>query len=141
MKKIVCFVLMAVLLVTPVYASDIDLSSLSDEELQELQARVGEEITNRELSESVILQVGTYYVGTDIAPGSYIFSDAETDGTEGSWLLLYENEEKMKDYSWFGNEVIEKGDSARVSLSDGQILKVTKSPAFVIQAPTALFES
>ena len=69
MKKLI--VLFVILLMTcPAIASDIDLSSMSDEDLKALKMEVDLELYSRENAETITLYKGVYVVGSDIEPGS-----------------------------------------------------------------------
>ena len=55
-------------------AEGIDISTLSDDELVALMARVQEEIVARHIEGTANLAGGTYIVGKDIPAGSYIYT-------------------------------------------------------------------
>lgn len=57
------------LVATPVMASDIDLASMSTEDLVALKDSINEEIVNR--GGDNIIGEGTYVVGTDIKAGNF----------------------------------------------------------------------
>ena len=55
-------------------AEGIDISTLSDDELVALMARVQEVIVSRHIEGTANLAGGTYIVGKDIPAGSYIYT-------------------------------------------------------------------
>ena len=55
MKKIACIILATALFAMPVYAADIDRTSMSDEELLDIQTRADEETSNSSLEVSAVL--------------------------------------------------------------------------------------
>ena len=55
-------------------AEGIDISTLSDDELVALMARVQEEIVARHIEGTANLAGGTYIVGKDVPAGSYIYT-------------------------------------------------------------------
>lgn len=55
-------------------AEGIDISTLSDDELVALMARVQEEIVARHIEGTANLAGGTYIAGKDIPAGSYIYT-------------------------------------------------------------------
>lgn len=93
------------------FASDIDISSLGDDQLKQLYEEVREEMVTRGLpvSKEISLREGKFIVGEDILPGSYTITCQETDG------------EKIGDaYSSLGNAIdsLDAEDSGAGSLMD-----------------------
>lgn len=70
-----------------------DLASLSVEDLLKLQSGIGEELYKRE--QSAVLTAGSYLVGRDIAPGSYLLTpyNSNPDYLGWSWdYAIYRND-------------------------------------------------
>ena len=64
------------------FASDIDISSLGDDQLKQLYENVKAEMVTRGLpvSKEITLREGKFIVGEDILPGTYTITCRETDG-------------------------------------------------------------
>ena len=97
MKKIAGIILAAALFAMPVYAADIDIASLSDEELQELQTDILEELSDRASETSGILTGGDYTGGKDIKAGRYIFTLPEESEDHAALVCLFANKEDTED--------------------------------------------
>ena len=85
MKRIVrtvITVICALMMGITALASDIDLSSLGDDQLKQLYEDVRAEMVNRNLpiSKEITLREGKFVVGEDILPGTYTITCRETDG-------------------------------------------------------------
>ena len=76
MRKVmaILFVLVITACSNPSLAEGIDISSLSDDALVALMARVQEEIVARHIEGTANLARGTYIAGKDIPAGSYIYT-------------------------------------------------------------------
>ena len=76
MRKVmaILFVLVIIACSSLSLAEGIDISTLSDDELVALMARVQEEIIARHIEGTANLAGGTYIVGKDIPAGSYIYT-------------------------------------------------------------------
>lgn len=76
MKKVMAVLFALVIMVCSSFsiAEGIDISTLSDDELVALMARVQEEIVSRHIEGTANLAGGTYIVGKDIPAGSYIYT-------------------------------------------------------------------
>ena len=75
MRKVmaILFVLVIIACSSLSLAEGIDISTLSDDELVALMARVQEEIVARHIEGTANLAGGTYIAGKDIPAGSYIY--------------------------------------------------------------------
>ena len=139
MKKIVCLILAVLLLTVPVYAADVDLDSLTDDELQELQARVNEAVNQRGLNGAAILPRGNYYIGKDIAAGTYVVMDGDLTDDDFTQLMFYDSEEDVQKRKGHDSRLANAGESIRVDLPDGLIMNVDYSPALFMVAPKLPF--
>ena len=76
MRKVmaILFVLVIMACSNPSLAEGIDISTLSDDALVALMARVQEEIVARHIEGTANLAGGTYIAGKDIPAGSYIYT-------------------------------------------------------------------
>lgn len=101
MRRILC-VLLAVLTLAlaacPAFASAVDLSGMTDDELLELQEALSAEIVSRGIHLTAELPKGKYIVGRDIPAGAYIYTclaagddwgnvTVYADGGDGDQLL------------------------------------------------------
>ena len=77
MKKIVCVLLTWVILVAPAFASEIDFSSYSVEELIQIRDEVDTALFEKD--GLILAEVGKYVVGTDIGAGSYVLKPYPVD--------------------------------------------------------------
>lgn len=92
MKRIIPVVLAFCLIFgTFAYAEEIDLASLSTEELLQLRTDLTDELFNRD--EGVLLVEGKYVVGKDIAPGAYTVVECEDDTWSRLTVYLTESSE------------------------------------------------
>lgn len=76
MKKVMAVLFALVIMACSSFsiAEGIDISTLSDDELVALMARVQEEIVARHIEGTANLAGGTYIVGKDFPAGSYIYT-------------------------------------------------------------------
>ena len=125
MKKIAGIILAAALFAMPVYAADIDIASLSDEELQELQTDILEELSDRASETSGILTGGDYTGGKDIKAGRYIFTLPEESEDHAALVCLFANKEDTED----SDKELESGwvderNNLCFAIADGQVLRI-----------------
>lgn len=119
MKKLfVSIVLCSALFVTPVRAADIDLSSMTLEELEDLKNQVEAEIIAKGGGE--IIGAGLYEAGKDIKAEDYqLISDEE----KGSTIILFPSKEAAdSDSQYIVYESISGGEEITISLKDGYVL-------------------
>ena len=137
MKKIACIILATALFAMPVYAADIDRTSMSDEELLDIQTRADEETSNSSLEVSAVLSGGKYVGGEDIKTGRYVFTPVQT--RESSLIYLYDN---MDDCANDENELesgwVSKHENMSFYISDGQVL-VIREDVVATLAPARLY--
>lgn len=81
MKKWLGLIIIALLLLTPVFAKTalavsetIDLAALSDEEVVSLLDQVNNEIVKRGIEKTATLSKGAYIAGVDIPVGKYVYT-------------------------------------------------------------------
>lgn len=78
MKRLLCAVIAALMIVPVSFAEGIDLTSLSFEELRTLQARISQELATRPEWKAVEVPAGLYQVGVDIPAGEWCLKCGET---------------------------------------------------------------
>ena len=115
MKKIICIII--ILCVVPfVCMAETDLSSMSYNELVELNHKLTEEIISRPEWKEVVVPSGTWVVGDDIPVGSYSISPGESGGfievrRSGKTIMNQGIRDKNDAYGKF---VFLKGDYIRI---------------------------
>lgn len=153
MKKLFCLSLVFCLMFAiSAFASDIDLSSMSDEELLELKTNVDTEVSNRNLDGGFELPIGVYKIGTDIKAGSYVFYDLENledpvDKIYGieipvsriAYIEWYESEDDFANHENRDIEGIRPESPYRLSLDDNMVLEVTVKPVGIKEAESIPF--
>ena len=103
----------------------IDLKSMSDEELIELELAVREEISNRRDGTDFVLYPGNYIIGEDIASGRYILRPTKFLGYYDFGIVrVYEDRDSLNNEKTFEREMLYKNDEYSFSLKDGYILNV-----------------
>lgn len=130
---------LCLLITTPVMASDIDLTSMSTEDLVALKDSINTEIANR--GGDNVIGEGTYTVGTDIKSGN--FKVTPMKGYDGyTTFYVFKDSAEYEDYKG-GNydagdcvidlESYEEGnnDSGNLVLKDGEILYVYRGNAVI----------
>lgn len=134
MKRLfACIVLICVIVfATTVTAEEIDLTSLSTEDLIVLNDRINAELGAREAIGG-ILRDGDYVVGSDIAPGSYdvIYLDSNMARIH---VLVKSPDGKVFD----GGELAE-GDSIHITVADSDCISVGNGSLVLI--PTQMIGS
>lgn len=121
MKKLIIAVLIAVMI--PVIAlADVDLASMSFEELKALQQAINEEIVKRPEWKEVIVPSGKWIVGKDIPAGDYSIKPYG-----GGAFLTVENPE-----GGFGRLVVNQG----VRNSSNSIGKVILEEGYIVTVET-----
>ena len=133
MKKLICIIIAAVLFTVPAFA-EIDLSSLSFDELRQLQARISKELVTRPEWKSVPVPPGLYKIGLDIPAGEWQLTCYASEW--GSAYIAYGNTlnepgtEIVKPKEWTGYIYLEPADSWRskvtISLKEGYYIQIAE---------------
>ena len=132
MKKVLGIVLVVMLVITGMAFADeqtIDISKWDNDSLLALGEAIENEVTIRGLnSKKTNILSGTLRVGTDIPAGQYVLSMVPTS----EFPIIYvkdENDEKV-----ISQCSAEYGNPCMVSLSEGQLLKITWASAIAYKA-------
>lgn len=146
MKKrvgiILSVILASTMAMTPVYATEnIDLDSMSVEDLVALQKEISEKLEEKGEDENAwgIIPRGIYKVGTDIKAGNFEFIAYD----EGVSISTFDSEEGYEDYDTLDYDWLDydekTGDRDRISLklSDGQIVAIEYGSAFIKEVTNA----
>lgn len=116
-------------------ASDLDLTSMSLDDLISLRSEIDAEITTRlSSSASDIIYPGTYIVGTDIKPGTYLFTCV--DGEDQSEVFLDSIGGSADPDAGDIWEFISPGDTISLPLRDGATLSIDYAPGTLSIQPT-----
>ena len=111
MRKVMAVVFALVIMTCSSFsmAEGIDISTLSDDELVALMARVQEEIVARHVEGTANLAGGTYIVGKDIPAGSYIYT-CLASGEDWGNVTIYSEKGEGDQQFWEVVAASEDGD-------------------------------
>lgn len=90
-------------------AEEVELASLSDEQVAALLLRVQQEIVARHIEKTATLAGGSYIAGRDIPAGSYVYTCLATGDDWGS-VTIYSEEGDGKQLLW---EVVSAPDAGK----------------------------
>lgn len=121
MKKKLAIVLAGMMLSAGVAMADVDLKSMSFDELVDLQSQILEEAVSREEFKCVSVPSGEYTVGSDIPAGDYTI----TNSVKSAMVTLYVNGLESAYYLTSTDPVIGK-----LSLKDGDIVSTSSTLDF-----------
>lgn len=126
MRKIFALVIALTLLTVPLYtavAAEVDLSGMTDEELTILKQQLDAEMLDRGMVKTAEIPAGDYTIGVDIPQGDYELINEKVD--TGCIYNLYATQDDYKNGKDMGaNWPLGLNDSAKITLTDGQILSV-----------------
>ncbi len=125
MKKVFALILVIVFLLTAAMADTLDLSSLSYEQLRDLQRLISAEIVKRPEWKEVTVPGGEWVVGYDIPAGNYSISLYPG----ASYTNVFVWGEKKGDYSLGGGLLL----NSRVKVDDPKIGKVVLYTGNVVE--------
>lgn len=122
MKKFWIMLMMFVLGIgSSAFASGIDLSVLTDEELSALYTEVTQAIVDRKIEKTAHLESGKYIAGSDIPFGEYVLIIDNSDGKQGIYINYISPEDgESVNGAIYGGNVYRK----RINMIDGCILEV-----------------
>ena len=121
-RRFLCCLLVCLLLIPSAFASSVDLSSMSDDEIVALLTQVNNEIVSRGINKTAKLTQGGYIAGKDIPAGRYIFTSL-AKGDDWGNLTVKSDEGQGKLILW---EVISASDDPEtvfVTLNKGDKLE------------------
>lgn len=124
---------LCLLITTPVMASDIDLSSMSVEELTTLRDSVVQALADKN-GDNIISQ-GLYVVGTDIKATNFkvfYYGDSVDDGAYVNFYI-YDNKENYDNYASDSQILIyaDDKDGGILNLKEGQYVLVSGDSAVI----------
>lgn len=106
----------------------IDLSSMSEQELYELEIAIKEELASRDEFSEVVFFPGDYYVGKDIPAGDYIVHALENNDKNAR--VFYTDIENNETYD---KGLLWPGENQRFCIEDGNRIIVEKGSVVFIQ--------
>lgn len=133
MKKLVSILVLVFLVVSSAAAEDINLSSLSFDQLVQLQSRITMEIMQRNEWQEVTVPAGIYEVGKDIPAGTWSLEMADKGMCE---VLLYPNKAQSEQEFGFSlfdvvlSELLEKTTVGKLDMQNGNILQLSGNVIF-----------
>lgn len=126
-------IVVSLLVAAPVIASDIDLDSMSAEELTTLRDSVVQALANRS-GDNIITQ-GLYEVGTDIKATNFkvFYYDDNTDDTDCVNFYIYDSKEDYDNYTSDSQLLIYADDKGGgiLNLKEGQYVSVSTGSAII----------
>ena len=137
MKKLVVIFAILTMIVCGAYAEELDLESMSLDELVTLHRRLDAEIKERTActDESAPFYHGNYVVGQDIKAGTYAFTCTyKTEGHYDMAIYVYENAEAQENYERLNVIGLQVGDTGTFTVRDGNILSVQNGMGEIRQA-------
>lgn len=138
MKKAACVLILALSTLPICAAADVDLASMSYDELVELKQQVLMEIMQRDGSYSVTVPIGLWRVGVDIPEGVWLLSAENGRYTHVAYgPTIDENGNSMSKYTG-GNTgtFLSNGASWRLSASAGNYIYIEGCPVVFMPADT-----
>lgn len=134
MKKLLTLLLVLFFIPSLVYADLPDISSLTNDELIELNRLIQFTLFDKQLSDGVRVPQGTYTIGDDIPSGTYRIEII--DGT--GYYDVYSKEGGATIYSGLTGKPYNVTEIGKIKLEDGNILKIVNS-SFVFYPYTGIF--
>ena len=134
-KTLIALLVICTLFTTTVYASPVDLESMTTDELIELRNQVIQEINSRFSFDESKIYIGEYIVGQDIKAGDYIivFEKNENvvyksvEGPYGGTVDLYANQEDASRWKSCFSESYYFGEECYIKLKDGMVMSISYS--------------
>ena len=129
MKRCLGVLLAIVMLTVPALAEELDLSSMSTDELISLSNRVSSELKSRFSSDADAIAEGVYVVGRDIKSGAYEFTctsmrDVFIRSDVSVYVFPDEASLGDMDKAIQGAECLRIDDTIRLNLFDGMVLRI-----------------
>lgn len=136
MKRILVLTIAITLLIITPAIGEIDLQSMTDDELAALNQQIQTELFNRHAAGTgVLVPVGYYVVGEDLPAGRYQVIASEDDAVV-TFEVLYDLKRDFGNTYWLGS--VYGGTTANITLKEGYALRVN-SKAITLRLFTSLF--
>lgn len=139
MKKIlITLLVICTLFTTTVYASPVDLESMTTDELIELRNQIVQEINNRLGFDESKIYIGDYVVGEDIKAGDYIIVFNKNENVErdidGGKVFLYANKDDFSSWKSSFHQFYYFGQECYIKLQDGMVISIANSSGTIMPA-------
>lgn len=122
MKRfLIWLVLVLVLFAIPGSADNVDISSMTFEELVELRSMIDERLMALYPDYDLILDDGDYFFGIDLEPGKIMMYQLNPEGT---LFTVYDESDERID----GNSIADWQPRVRYNFLDGYKLKIKRGP-------------
>ena len=124
-KKMLVLFLALVMVVTPAFAAELDLTSMSVEELYSLRSKISTELNARLIPDSSTLFGGVYVVGKDIKAGKYAFYP-ESISSVYVTIDIYVSEEAFENDELLraNRHTASESEAEYLDLQDGMVVSV-----------------
>ena len=140
-RRFLCCLLICMALISVSYASTVDLSAMTNEEIIALLGQVNQEIVSRGIQKSASLPAGKYVGGRDLPVGAYILTCKTDENHHGIVWLSAAGDDLNNQYPSILYEHISynKEEQFRISIEEGGILNLPFSATLTI-SPALLFQ-
>lgn len=131
MKRIFAFILsfLVFLFAASAIAEEMDISSLTLDELIELQGKITSRINEALSASSDVIYMGEYVGGVDIKPGRYLVTGLEEKFQFG--MCLYADTSAMDSDDYLINKGLFGGETYDLEIEEGMVLEVYRGSAIV----------
>lgn len=115
-RRFICCLFVCLLMIPMAFASTVDLSSMSDDEIIVLLTQVNQEIVSRGINKTAKLPQGDYIAGRDLPAGRYIYTSM-AKGDDWGNLTVKSDEGSGKLILWEVVKAPEKGEEETVFIT------------------------
>lgn len=129
MKRFLCLLIALVVGLSVAYAESFDLSTMNNDDLIGLKAKVETEIKSRGIT-GIPISEGVYAVGVSFQEGGYTFT-SHSDGREDNYVWVYLGVFNNEKDVWNDDKALttfcltKSGQTYHLDLKEGQILHIT----------------
>ncbi len=141
LRRFLCSLFVAMMIIPAVLAEKIDLSSLTDDEIVELLTEVNAALVSRGIEKSATLPAGKYVAGKDLPAGSYIITCETNENHHGIVWVSAPTDDLNNQYPsvLYEHVSFNEKEQFRISLEDGGILNLPFTATLTI-SPGLLFK-
>ena len=134
MRRLIALLLTVMMISTAAFASEIDISGMTDEELISLKTSIEDELAVRGATDGDVMLEGAYEVGVDIAAGKYNLYSSE----DNVRAVIFNTKELLDSRKSSDVVYLNIGEPGYASLTDGQWIEVL-ADVIVLPAKTSNF--
>lgn len=147
MKKLISAILLIIIVsIVPVYASDIDLASMETADLISLRESIEQELGARNESENIAsIGGGVFIAGEDIKSGNYMIVLGKSEEDDSGYFVVktYDDKDSFENSESTMSVFLQKGQKVSLNLKDGNVLELIsinrESGCFIYKNESALF--